>query len=82
MTLRIAASAGRVSLTLDELMSQSNALRVEAVAAGKDLCELRAASSACVRASKWLRENINSDDGSEVSRNEQLKESNKEGRRK
>ena len=77
MTQRIAASAGRVALTLDELMSQSNALRDEAVAAGKDLRKLRETYRTYNRARDWLRMNRNSDDGSEVTRNEQLKESSK-----
>ena len=82
MTRRIAASAGRGALTLDELISQSNALRDEAVAAGEDLRKLRAAYRAYNGARSWLGKNRNSHDGSEVSRNEQLKESNKEGWRK
>ena len=82
MTQRIAASAGRGALTLDELISQSNALRDEAVAAGEDLRKLRAAYRAYDAARTWLRDNRNSGDSSEASRKMQLKESNKEGWRK
>ena len=82
MTQRIVASAGRVAPTLNELISQSNALRDEAVAAGEDLRKLRVAYRAYNGARRWLRDNRNSDDSSEVSRKEQLKESNKEGWRK
>ena len=82
MTQRIAASAGRVALTLDQLISQSNALRGEAVAAGEDLHELRAAYRAYLAAANWLNRNRNSNDGSEVSRRQQLRESSKEGWRK
>ena len=80
MTRRIAAEDGRPVATLDELMSQSNALRDEAVAAGEDLRELRAAYTAYDRATYWLRKNKNSVDGSEVSRRKQLAESNRSGR--
>ena len=82
MTRRIAAADGRPAFTLDDLISQSNALRDEAVAAGEDLRELRAAHRAYLGATSWLSRNRNADDGSEVSRNEQLKESSKEGWRK
>ena len=82
MTRRIAATDGRPAFTLDELLSQSNALRDEALAAGKDLREFRAAHRAYNGARMWLNRNRNSDDGSEVSRHEQLKESSKEGWRK
>ena len=82
MTRRIAAADGRPALTLDDLISQSNALRDEALAAGEDLRKLRAAYRAYHGARTWLNRNRNSDDGSEVSRHEQLKESSKEGWRK
>ena len=82
MTRRIAAADGRPVFTPNELISQSNALRDEAVAAGEDLRKLRETYRAHNRAREWLRTNRNSDDSSEVSRKEQLKESNKEGWRK
>ena len=69
-------------MTLNQLISHSNVLRDEAVAAGKDLRELRETYRAYNRARDWLKNNRNSDDGSEVSRNEQLKEFSKEGWRK
>ena len=81
MSRRISASAGRAALTLDQLISQSNALRGETVTAGEDLRELKADYNAHDHAVKWLRKNRNSADGPEVSRHKHLAESSESGQR-
>ena len=49
------------------------------VAAGDDFCKLKTTCNAYERSTRWLRKNRNSADGSDVSRHEQLVESNRSG---
>ena len=82
MSRRVSVSdrAGRAAPTLDQLISASNAQRRFHVAAGDDFRKLKATNAAFDRSMRWLRKNRNSADGSDVSRHEQLVESNRSGR--